>query len=824
MLPFSVRVPRARISVRLVMLVVAALLAAAAWAEDASASHFRHGNISWQKSGPAANGVQPVVFQYEQSWRRSAFPGTGADGFAEVGDVVSNGEGCINFGDGTSPTCPSYRVTFVNKDEDYLRMYAVNPADTTARTDPNIPHDYAVPAAEPYIATTGSCCTISNLANAADASWSISSLVDLTNDDESARSTIPAIVQLPAGGTQRFTVPANDAGGETLRFRLATELESCGGCTDHQPPGLAINPTTGEVTWDTTGRDQGPGGQTPTPTASQAEPDQSALWWSSVVIESLSGGDVVSSVQIDYIIRVGGAAGSQNQSPVWDQPPTPGDASLFTLTAAERLDLTLQASDPDEGDTVSIFHNSGPGAFTPSNGNPATGAYTYTSSASDIGNDQIIQFIAQDDGNPPLGPPFRSYTIRVVEEPTPPTARIDSGPFGNPAAPTFTFSADQPGQTFECRIDLGAFQPCTSPFTTPPLSEGPHTFEVRATDSLGAVGPVASRNFTAGPGATPALEGLSVEPTAALRLTGQSHVVVATALLGDGNLAPGRVIRYTIAGANPSSGAVTTGSDGRIGISWVGTNAGVDTLSAYSDVNGDGGQQVGEPQAIATAEWIPQQGPLDLSDLPAPIAGRTVNVEPARGLVFVKLPPGATLSGARASQGVEAPRGFIPLTQAAQIPMGSILDTTRGKVRMVTAATISGSRTQTGIFFSGRFQVKQRRTSRPITEMVLKGGSFRDRCRSGRGARGDASRHRGGRRHGRAVRRLWGRGSGRYRTRGRYSSATVRGTTWLVEDGCSGTFTRVPRRPRNSRVDVRDHVRRTTVTLRAGQRYFAKRR
>ena len=40
-------------------------------------------------------------------------------------------------------------------------------------------------------------------------------------------------------------------------------------------------------------------------------------------------------------------------------------------------------------------------------------------------------------------------------------------------------------------------------------------------------------------------------------------------------------------------------------------------------------------------------------------------------------------------------------------------------------------------------------------------------------------------------RKLWGQGSGKFRTVGHYSAATVRGTRWLVQDSCSGTLTRV---------------------------------
>jgi hypothetical protein len=39
------------------------------------------------------------------------------------------------------------------------------------------------------------------------------------------------------------------------------------------------------------------------------------------------------------------------------------------------------------------------------------------------------------------------------------------------------------------------------------------------------------------------------------------------------------------------------------------------------------------------------------------------------------------------------------------------------------------------------------------------------------------------------VRRLFGRAHGRFRTRGRNSTATVRGTEWVTEDTCEGTRT-----------------------------------
>jgi hypothetical protein len=216
-----------------------------------------------------------------------------------------------------------------------------------------------------------------------------------------------------------------------------------------------------------------------------------------------------------------------------------------------------------------------------------------------------------------------------------------------------------------------------------------------------------------------------------------------------------------------------------------------------------------------------QQQPLDIDDLEDPEPFREVNVEPIAGEVFVRLPGGA----ARTSQS-GAPAGFVPLREAAQIPMGSQLDTTRGRVLVESAASRTRGRTQRAQFYSGRFQLQQRRAARPITDIVLKGGSFRGCSRAskssaGDGPEADASQRR---RQGRRVRRVWGDGRGRFRTRGRYSSATVRGTKWVTEDRCNGTLTRVARRPRTNRVVVRDFIQRRSVTLRAGRSYFASKR
>ena len=68
-----------------------------------------------------------------------------------------------------------------------------------------------------------------------------------------------------------------------------------------------------------------------------------------------------------------------------------------------------------------------------------------------------------------------------------PETTIAAGPTGptNDTTPTFTFTADEAGATFECRVDGAAFAPAPRRSRPPALADGAHTFEVRATDAGG---------------------------------------------------------------------------------------------------------------------------------------------------------------------------------------------------------------------------------------------------------------------------------------------------------------------------------------------------
>jgi hypothetical protein len=111
----------------------------------------------------------------------------------------------------------------------------------------------------------------------------------------------------------------------------------------------------------------------------------------------------------------------------------------------------------------------------------------------------------------------------------------------------------------------------------------------------------------------------------------------------------------------------------------------------------------------------------------------------------------------------------------------------------------------------GTFSIREPSRADGVTEISLPLEGF-ESC-GARSSSADASR-----RSRRVIHRLSGRAHGRYRTRGRNSAATIRGTDWTITDRCDGTLTKV----RRGTVKVRDFGLHQTVIVRAGQSYLAK--
>jgi Ca2+-binding RTX toxin-like protein len=163
---------------------------------------------------------------------------------------------------------------------------------------------------------------------------------------------------------------------------------------------------------------------------------------------------------------------------------------------------------------------------------------------------------------------------------------------------------------------------------------------------------------------------------------------------------------------------------------------------------------------------------------------------------------------------------LVPLKDTINLPMGSNLDSRDAKVK-VTSSGGSGAARQAQVvrsasaqFSEGLFQIRQVQARRARTDLIMRGGDFGACGGSASALRAVAAQ----RRSKRTVRRLFGNGRGRFRTRGRYSAATVRGTNWAVRDRCDGTLTSV----RRGRVAVFDFGRRKTIFVRTGRSYLAR--
>ncbi len=192
--------------------------------------------------------------------------------------------------------------------------------------------------------------------------------------------------------------------------------------------------------------------------------------------------------------------------------------------------------------------------------------------------------------------------------------------------------------------------------------------------------------------------------------------------------------------------------------------------------------------------------------LPPPRFGRSFDIGLVSGTVIVTPPTG---------------HSFTLGTQDRNVPLGSLIDTTRGRVDLRTAppppsagADAAAAKAEDAQFYGGPFRVRQSQTI-PVAEIRLAGGRFGP-CSAPSGDRASVSGVPGRLSH-KVVRLLHASGPGRFQTVGRYAAATVLGTVWTTVDYCDGTLVHV----RQGVVSVEDLVTRATVTVTAGQSFFA---
>jgi Putative metal-binding motif len=182
-------------------------------------------------------------------------------------------------------------------------------------------------------------------------------------------------------------------------------------------------------------------------------------------------------------------------------------AHTFTLAATDAAGNPSSQTRHWTVDTVApvISITAGPGAFS----NAKSGTITFS------GNEAATYTCALDSapasactGSIPysgLADGHHSATIQASDAATPanvstkvvdwtidtvvPETTLLNGPAAGSTSPvrtaTFSFASPESGASFECRIDTEAFAPCSSPYTRTGITNGDHTFQVRAVDRAG---------------------------------------------------------------------------------------------------------------------------------------------------------------------------------------------------------------------------------------------------------------------------------------------------------------------------------------------------
>ena len=176
---------------------------------------------------------------------------------------------------------------------------------------------------------------------------------------------------------------------------------------------------------------------------------------------------------------------------------------------------------------------------------------------------------------------------------------------------------------------------------------------------------------------------------------------------------------------------------------------------------------------------------------------------------------------------------FSELTGEEVLPLGCLIEARRGHVN-VTVKTGVDDRTESAELWSGRFTVKQKenqvvkksvseagaetaaRTVKVVPTIIRLAGPLRAEGSTSRISETGAETSK----KKKTNRKLWGKSKGKFKTKGKKGAATVRGTIWLTEDRPGKTAVKVKR----GKVSFRDFINKRTVSLRAGERYVAKKR
>jgi hypothetical protein len=178
--------------------------------------------------------------------------------------------------------------------------------------------------------------------------------------------------------------------------------------------------------------------------------------------------------------------------PAGNADPTPASYSWMIDTQLPNSSITSQPSDPTKS-TSATFNFTSTEAGSTFMCQIDSGGYSaciipknYSGLTGGAGTSHTFQVYSVDPaGNADSSPASYTWTIDTQA----PDTSIGSYPQNptNSASAIFTFTSTEAGSTFECQIDSGGYSSFTSPMSYTGLSEGSHTFYVRAKDLAGNV-------------------------------------------------------------------------------------------------------------------------------------------------------------------------------------------------------------------------------------------------------------------------------------------------------------------------------------------------
>jgi PKD repeat protein len=346
-----------------------------------------------------------------------------------------------------------------------LRQVVTPPAGPLTRT-------YASDG--PFTASITGCCRI-NTVNNSDSDYRLQTEVRFGVSNSSPVSSLPPIVDAPAN-TPGFTfqIPATDAEGDQLTFRLATNSESS---LWSQPPGLGVS-SSGLLSWSTVGRTPG------------------QLWAAQVVIEERRNGVRIGSSAVEFLLRVTSAP--SGSAPTCLPPPQ----TSYLVPVGQPVQFTVGTRDLDAGDVLTLAASGLPSGASMLPALPLQGpsgissTFTWTPSASAAGNTYPVGFRVTDSTGQ-QGQCTVNITVPAPPTNQPPVANagpaqdvsegarvtLDGSASSAPEGQALTYQWHVLSSTGP-EVTLSSTTSPTPSFT--PSDDGTYTFLLTVTDSQGA--------------------------------------------------------------------------------------------------------------------------------------------------------------------------------------------------------------------------------------------------------------------------------------------------------------------------------------------------